>query len=742
MDKLFLTILNMSLTGAFVIAAICLARLSLKKAPKIISYCLWAVAGFRLIFPFSIESAFSLIPFSAQTIPQDIAMQPVPRIESGISFINSSVSSLLPAAAPSASVNPLQIWTAAGSLVWLIGVAAMAVYGAASFVILKQKMREATPIKVNSNVYKAKNIKSPFVLGVLKPRIYLPAGLAEKEKSYIILHEQTHIRRYDHIIKIAAYFILCLHWFNPLVWTAFLLMSLDMEMSCDEGVLKEIGNEMKKDYSLSLLSLATEHRIIGGSPLAFGEGGMKERIKNVLNFKKPSPVIIAAAVAFVAVLSIGFAANRENDAVNRNAWDEYSFPAETFEQVFFRCNDTPYNPEYTVISAQLMNNQNIQGLTCGAYFTLVKQDGDVWRIVPFADETGFNDIAHLLENGSSINYDVRPEMLAVKLNEGLYRIVTNVYHHKNEGEAPEKYTVWADFVIDKNAEKQESYAIIIPSEAPTKTYSLENPTERQKIERLSSVQLYSDGTARLATPLISSYMLPNCTYAFVDDELLIYANIETEKTEAAFGVKHREIIARFTVADDNTLVFRSAAVPLFADKGARYVSEPNISLASPYEPHQWFDYYFEPMPWEGSLKLELPEYPDTVFQWTPSEVKAVDSGSEKTLFIGMPVWNVYLADLTGDGLPELCATISIGSGIIDERILVCDYKTGTIYELNDRMYYDYALYLDNGKLMVKQTKYPDPQSDALATGELAIAGGNLTALGIDRTRPETDSKNN
>ena len=144
------------------------------------------------------------------------------------------------------------------------------------------------------------------------------------------------------------------------------------------------------------------------------------------------------------------------------------------------------------------------------------------------------------------------------------------------------------------------------------------------------------------------------------------------------------------------------------------------------------------MPWGGNLELELPEYPGTVFQWSPYEVKAVDADGEKTLFGGMPVWNVYLADLTGDGLPELCATVSLGSGIIDERIIVFDYATGNTYDLSDRMYYDYALYLDNGRLMVKQTKYPDPQSDALATGELAIVGGELTAIGIDRTRPETD----
>ncbi|MDR1131025.1 MAG: DUF4825 domain-containing protein, partial [Oscillospiraceae bacterium] len=311
MDKLFLTILNMSLTGAFVIAVICVARLPLKKAPKIISYCLWAAAGFRLVFPVSIESVFSLIPFRAQPIPPDIAMQPVPRIDSGIPFVNNAVSSILPAAAPSASVNPLQIWTTVGAFVWLAGVAAMGIYGVISFVILKRKMRSTAHIE--ANIYEAENIKSPFVLGVFRPRIYLPAGLSEQERHYIIRHEQTHIRRHDPIVKIAAYFILCAHWFNPLAWAAFLLLGVDMEMSCDERVLKEMGGETKKAYSLSLLSLATERRVISGSPLAFSEGGIKERIKNVLNFRKPSRVVIIAAVTLVAVLSVGFLVNRAAD---------------------------------------------------------------------------------------------------------------------------------------------------------------------------------------------------------------------------------------------------------------------------------------------------------------------------------------------------------------------------------------------------------------------------------------------
>ena len=300
----------MSFTGAFVVAAICIARLSLKKAPKIISYCLWAVAGFRLTFPISIESVFSLVPFKAQTILSGIAAQPVPLIGGGIPSISGNVGNVLQPSPTSAVTNiaPLRIWAAIGSWVWLAGVAAMLIFGVLSYIRHKHKLDSA--IRVEGNLYETDSIQSPFVLGVLKPKIYIPLNLSGQEYEYIILHEQTHIRRHDHIIKFAAYFILCIHWFNPLTWAAFLLMGMDMEMSCDERVLKSLGGKIKKDYSMSLLSYTGGRRFVNGSPLAFSEDSFKKRIKNVLKYKKTSRVAIVLAVAFVTVLSLGLLVSR------------------------------------------------------------------------------------------------------------------------------------------------------------------------------------------------------------------------------------------------------------------------------------------------------------------------------------------------------------------------------------------------------------------------------------------------
>lgn len=832
MDKLFLNILNMSLTGSYVILAICLVRPLLKKAPKFITYLLWSVAGFRLVLPFSIESVISLIPFKPQVIPMDIAMQPVPRINSGIPFVNNAVSGLLPPANPNAGINPLQIWIMIGTKVWLVGTAAMIIYGTVSYVVLNHKMKKALNIK--SNIYESQNIRYPFVLGIIKPRIYLPVGLSEKEKSYILLHEKTHIRRHDHIVKIAAYFILCLHWFNPLVWAAFLLMGADMEMSCDEHVLKELGNEAKKEYSMSLLSLATEHRIISGSPLAFGEGGMKERIKNVLKFKKPSRVIIIASLILVAVLGTGLAVNR---VINTPSTDNTS-RTDNIQPI----NKTPLiNNTSNVDSAFSNGNTSLIEMKIiyvdnPAYFS--KDMKLIWNDTVYHEITPDN-----AGQGKQLWDDVKRHVLPkVKTGKG-----------KQIGYANTEYSTWRiyeledynhDYLLAVESDDVWRIMSIHSPQMPVKQYILENATEKDKLERLLSISLYENGTAVLATPPISSYLLPPCTYEFSDGELLIYSDF--------YGKKNREVIARFKVEDQNTLIFESASVPLFAKGGARYIlveheitppsltlypgvpADPreakpigknedglyqldyvitaevycpwtsditlyfahegseDISVTVPYpiendidvhliridigdifpkdfrgrvwavarnfdgteltskvlnviypipgyttssEARKWFDYYFdEHMPWDKSLELELPEYPGTIFKWTPYEVRALNSTGEKTLFTGMPVWNIYLSDLTGDGLPELCATVSFGSGIIDERIIVCDYSSGKTYELSDRMYYDYALYLDNGRLMVRKTKYPDPQGKVIAAGELAIVDGKLTAIDIERTR--------
>jgi len=309
MGDLFLSVLNMSLTASYVILFVILVRLLLKKAPKFISYALWGVVAFRLIIPFSFESMFSLMPRNTNTvpIPHDIVYQQNPQINSGIEVVDSFISQSLPAPAVGASVNPLQIYTEIGAYIWVLGIMVLLIYSVVSVVLLKKQLKNAQLIE--QNIFEAKNLRTPFVLGLIRPKIYLPVGLNATERSYILLHEQTHIKRKDHIIKVLALLILSVHWFNPLAWIAFMLMGTDMELSCDERVLKEMDEEIKKSYANSLLSLATGRHILNGSPLAFGEGNVKGRIKNVLNYRKPTFWIILSALVIVAIVSVGLLTN-------------------------------------------------------------------------------------------------------------------------------------------------------------------------------------------------------------------------------------------------------------------------------------------------------------------------------------------------------------------------------------------------------------------------------------------------
>ncbi|MFF2483789.1 M56 family metallopeptidase [Paenibacillus sp. NPDC058071] len=311
MSELFLSVLNMSLTASYVVLVVILFRLLLKKAPKVISYALWAVVAFRLAVPFTFESVFSLLPRNSERnpIPQDIMYQQSPQINSGIEVVDTFVSGTLPAPAVGDSVNPLQIYIQLGSSIWILGMAALLIYSVVSVLMLKRQLKHAQFIE--QNIYEAKNLKTPFVLGFIRPKIYLPAGIQAEERSYILLHEQTHIKRYDHILKPIAFLLLAVHWFNPFVWVAFMLMSKDMEFSCDERVLKKINSDtaMKKSYASSLLSLATERHILNGSPLAFGEGDVKGRINNVLNYRKPRFWVLVSSFVIVAAVGIGLAAN-------------------------------------------------------------------------------------------------------------------------------------------------------------------------------------------------------------------------------------------------------------------------------------------------------------------------------------------------------------------------------------------------------------------------------------------------
>ena len=316
LNTIFSAVLDLQLTACYVILLVLLLRFFLRKQPKIYSYALWSVVLFRLLCPFRFETVLSLIPRvqAAPQIIQDSVIPPqTPVLTAPSAATTPNVFDL-----PTIPVEPVQNaapvdWGSLLPYLWLAGVAALLLYSVLGLAKLKRNLRSAQ--EAESGVYEAQGLETAFVLGLLKPKIYLPCGLSAEEREYILLHERTHLRRGDHLIKLAAFAALCVHWFNPLVWLAFLLSTQDMEMSCDEAVIAKLGSGVKKAYSGSLLSLAAGKRILRATPLAFGEGDTKIRIKNVLNYKKPSFWVTAALAILVAVVGIGLA----SDPVNKDS---------------------------------------------------------------------------------------------------------------------------------------------------------------------------------------------------------------------------------------------------------------------------------------------------------------------------------------------------------------------------------------------------------------------------------------
>ncbi|MFY9172537.1 MAG: M56 family metallopeptidase, partial [Petrimonas mucosa] len=312
----------MSITASCVAIGVILVRLLLKKAPKIFSYILWAPVLFRLVCPFSFNSEFSffnLINLNAKQgsgayefVPQNIGLMQMPAIQSSIGGLDGAVNASLPEAVPAASVNPMEIWMTVFSLIWVFCVIALFIYSIISYVKIKRKLQTAT--RVDGNVFETDAIGTAFVCGFIRPKIYVPANIGDANLSYILEHERTHIRRKDYLIKPLAFLALILHWFNPLMWLCFALMSRDMEMSCDESVLHRLGDSAKGGYSNSLLLLSVKRKgILAANPLAFGENHVKDRIKNVLNFKKPAFWVIVVAVAVVCAVGVAFATDKQND---------------------------------------------------------------------------------------------------------------------------------------------------------------------------------------------------------------------------------------------------------------------------------------------------------------------------------------------------------------------------------------------------------------------------------------------
>ena len=526
MNELFLKIINMSISASWLILAVLILRLVLKKAPKWVNVLLWGIVAVRLICPLSFESALSLIP-SSETIPLDIEMAAKPTIDSGVPAINSVVNPVLSSFAPPqhvlTSANPLQIWIPILNIIWLIGVGALLLYTAVSYWRLCRKVD--TAVRYKGNIFQSENVSSPFVLGIIKPRIYLPFNMNGQDLEHVVAHEQAHIRRKDHWWKPLGFLLLTIHWFNPLMWLAYVLLCRDIELACDEKVIKELGNEQRADYMQALVACSVNRRMIAACPLAFGEVGVKERVKSVMNYKKPAFWVIIIAVIICVGVAACFLTNPKQDRYTLRI----VVPAGSQEEFVYTEEEVS-----TVRNSIKIWSGDGLGDTEVLLFPVNK-----------TAETGYT--ATYLTHGMSVEFDAE--------NDTWFKIGVN----------------------------------------------MQNPT---------------------------------------NEDIIVY--VEVENVEV------------------------------------RIVDEINSVI-------EWFDYLETPdeMKWDGSLEISLTEFPDVTFRWTYGEMLAVKGSKSTSLYTGMPIWNAYFCDLTGDGLPELCSSISWGSGMIDNRVIIYDYANGVSYELSD-----------------------------------------------------------
>ena len=601
-------LLNMSLTASVVIVLVLILRLFLKKAPKIISYALWSIVLFRLLCPVSIESGLSLFglldtPVASngtlttriEYIPNDIVHMEDPSVVLPAPGIGEVISDTLPQGEEQLVADPLEAPVAIATYLWMAGVLVMGTYAVVSYLRLRRKLITASLLK--ENIYLADEIASPFVMGLIHPKIYLPSSLGAREQPYVVMHEQHHIRRLDHIVKVLAFIALSIHWFNPLVWIAFQMASKDMEMSCDEAVVRKMGDGVLADYTASLLSLATGKHVIAGMPLAFGEGDPKARIRNLASWKKPAIWVVLAAVIACAVLAICLLTNPRGQSLPFELGTLHISWAKTLD-----CR--PNEPtSFDLNDAELEElKSRLSGLKIG------RQDDDLAGLAPY-------------------------------------------------------------------------YSISI-----------------QASGYYFSVQGFDTDGTHIVLHYQGRY------YRINDSEFSQYL---------------RDICAGGT---------RTSAVEAL----------PAVQ--------EWFDYYNNgEMQWGGRQEINLEAFPGVTFRWTPEQMAAVlEDGEILPLYTGMPIWNVFFTDLTGDGLPELCSTLTIGSGVGDNRIVIYDYANGASYSLEDRMEYDYSLTLKDGLLIAtKQVYSNDKKGEVVENGYLAYRNDTIqiVPLALSSTESEASTTN-
>ncbi len=382
MESIFIKLMNMSISASWLVIAVILLRMILKSAPKWTRCIMWGLVGLRLIWPFSWESIFSLIP-SAEVVPQDIMYAKNPEIHSGVTMLNNIVNPIISESsmpAIGASVNPMQVAVFVAANIWVLGILVLLGYSAFSY--LRIRKRVSVSLRRTENIYYCDYIDTPFILGIIKPKIYIPSGMADdNSKEYVIAHERAHIRRHDHWWKPFGFLLLTVYWFNPVLWAAYILLCRDIELACDEHVIRDLGEADKKYYSEALLSCSVPRKMIAACPLAFGEVGVKNRVKEVLSYKKPAFWILVISFIACTAAAVCFLTNPAEDGLQAPEPFGHSYRVESVVY-----DDIRYSFAYTERTApRYQFTSDYMMFVSGDVFDAVETDEWVQQIGKFEE---------------------------------------------------------------------------------------------------------------------------------------------------------------------------------------------------------------------------------------------------------------------------------------------------------------------------------------------------------------------
>lgn len=404
MTDIFLKIVNMSISAAWTVLAVLILRLLIRKAPKWINVLLWGIVALRLLMFASPKSIFSLIP-SAETVSIPQTGGTSVTVNTGIPAVDSVLDPLVSsslAAPPEYSIDPIQILIPILAAVWIAGVVGMLLYTTVSYLRLRRAVSAAVPKE--DGVYECESIPSPFILGIIRPKIFLPVGLGEKDAKHVIAHETAHIKRKDHLWKPLGFLFLTVHWFNPLMWAAYILLCKDIELACDEKAISDFTTDARADYSEALISCSVSRRSVAACPVAFGEVGIKKRVKSVLNYKRPAFWIIAAALAAVAVLALCFLTDPV-DRVENIKDQKQSSELEGLSLEIVSADTETVDPYLTL----RYENKTGRDLVILAEYSVFMENNGAWEDCDLsADIANKNDIAdEILSDPENYRFDAK-----------------------------------------------------------------------------------------------------------------------------------------------------------------------------------------------------------------------------------------------------------------------------------------------------------------------------------------------